>query len=99
VIDYRFLPAAEEEMVEAALFYEAAGSGLGHDFLGDVQRGVDLLRERPQLGRSMGRGLRQALLTRFPFSLIYALEPEAVLIVAVAHQRRRPGYWRTRRIR
>jgi len=45
MIAYRFLSPAEEEMTEAALFYEAASNGLGSDFLNDVQRVVDRLRE------------------------------------------------------
>jgi plasmid stabilization system protein ParE len=96
MIGYRFLLPAEEEMTEASVFYEAATSGLGADFLDDVHRIVGMLREHPELGRSIDQGFRQALLHRFPFSLIYSIEVDAVLIVAVAHQRRRPDYWRSR---
>ena len=96
MIDYRFLPPAEEEMVEASRFYEAGSSGLGLEFLDDVQRVIDTLRERPKLGQQVGRNLRRALLRRFPFSLFYSEEPDGILVVAVAHQRRRPGYWRGR---
>jgi plasmid stabilization system protein ParE len=93
---YRFLPPAEDEMIEASRFYQREAAGLGFEFLDDVERVVDALREYPKFGRSIGRGLRRALLRRFPFSLIYADEPDEILIVAVAHQRRRPGYWRRR---
>ena len=96
MIGYRFLLPAEEEMTEASVFYEAATSGLGADFLDEVGRVINILREHPELGRPVGRGLRRALLHRFPFSLIYSVEVGAVLIVAVAHQRRRPDYWRNR---
>jgi plasmid stabilization system protein ParE len=96
MMGYRFLSPAEEEMTEASLFYEGASAGLGSDFFDDVQRVIDVLREHPALGRRVGRGLRQALLHRFPFSLIYSVETAEVLIVAVAHQKRRPGYWRDR---
>jgi plasmid stabilization system protein ParE len=93
MIGFRYLPPAEEEMTEASLFYELESAGLGFEFLDDVQRVVDALREYPKLGRSIGRGIRRALLRRFPFSLIYSEEPDGILIVAVAHQKRRPGYW------
>ena len=96
MIGYRFLPPAEEEMIEASLFYEAESSGLGVELLDDVQRVIDVLREHPKLGQSVGRGLRRALLRRFPLSLIYSEQPDAVLVVPVAHQKRRPGYWRER---
>jgi toxin ParE1/3/4 len=96
MIGYRFLLPAEEEMTEASVFYEAASPNLGVDFLDDVQRGVDLLRGQPAIGQSVGSGLRRILLHRFPFCLIYAVEADAILIIAVAHQRRQPDYWRKR---
>jgi toxin ParE1/3/4 len=96
MMGYRFLPPAEEEMTEASLFYEDASAGLGSDFFDDVQRVIDALREHPFLGRHVGRGLRQTLLYRFPFSLIYAAETDEILVVAVAHHKRRPWYWKHR---
>ena len=62
----------------------------------DVDRVINLLRNHPMLGRQLENNLRRALLRRFPFSLIYAVEANAIVIVAVSHQRRRPGYWRDR---
>jgi hypothetical protein len=50
MIGYLFLRPADEEMTEASLFYEAASTGLGTDFLNDVQRVVGSLREYPYLG-------------------------------------------------
>ena len=96
MIGYRFLLPAEEEMTEASVFYEAATSGLGAGFLGEVGRVISILREHPELGQPVGHGLRRALLHRFPFSLIYSVEVATLVIVAVAHQRRRPDYWRNR---
>lgn len=95
-MSYRFLTSAEEEMTEAALFYDEKVSGLGTDFIDDVQRVVDRLRTYPTLGQVVSGDLRRIVLSRFPFSLIYSIEPEGLLIVAVAHQRRRPGYWHER---
>src|SRR5712664_2528681 len=85
MIDYRFLLPAEEEMTEASVFYEAASPDLGVDFLDDVHRGVDVVRAHPGIGQEVGRGLKRVLLHRFPFSLIYAVEADAILIIAVAH--------------
>ena len=96
MIGYRFLLPAEEEMTDASVFYEAATSGLGAGFLDEIQRVVNILCDHPELGQPVGRGLRRALLHRFPFSIIYSVEIDALLIVAVAHQRRQPDYWRNR---
>jgi toxin ParE1/3/4 len=96
MIAYRFLSEAEEEMIAAGLFYEAAAAGLGRDFLDDVQQALDRLREYPELGVEVGVGLRRSLLHRFPFVVIYAVESDGILVVALAHARRRPGYWQSR---
>lgn len=93
---YRFLSPAEDEMIEAALFYESRSNGLGNDFLDDVQRAVDRLSEYPHSGEPVDSRLRRTLLHRFPFSLIYAVEPASIVIIAVAHHGRAPGYWRSR---
>ena len=99
MIGYRFLSLAEEEMSEAASFYEAASHGFGEKFLADVQHTVDRLRTHPELGVDVSANLRRALLLRFPFSLSYSVEADEILIVSVAHHRRRPGYWRSRNVR
>ena len=93
---YRFLWPAEEEMSEAALFYELSLDGLGSDFLDDVQRAVERLSNYPHSGEPIDSEFRRTLLHRFPFSLIYALERLGLVIVAVAHHGRAPGYWRSR---
>jgi plasmid stabilization system protein ParE len=96
MIGYRFLSPAEAEMTEAALFYEAASSGLGNDFLDDVQQAMGRLCEYPQAGEVVASGLRRMLLHRFPFSIIYSVETDVILVVAIAHHGRRPGYWQSR---
>ena len=96
MIGYRFLAPADQEMTEAAVFYEIESPGLGVDFLNDLQLAVDTLRAHPSLGAPVGRRLRRGLLHRFPFSLIYVIENDEMLVVAVAHEKRRPDYWRDR---
>ena len=98
MIRYRFLSPAEEEMTEAAVFYEAAACELGSDFLDDVQRAIDLLCDYPQAGELIDSSLRRTQLRRFPFSLIYMVEENFIVIVAVAHHGREPGYWHSRAI-
>jgi plasmid stabilization system protein ParE len=95
-VSARFLEKAEEEMYEAAAFYEGRTNGLGERFLDDIQACVDRISERPHMGRQVGEHFRVVLARRFPFSVIYAVEEATTVIVAVAHQRRRPGYWRDR---
>lgn len=96
MIGYRFLLPAEEEMTEAAIFYENASANLGVDFLHDIDHVINLLRNHPLLGERVDNELRRAILHRFPFSIIYAVDSDTILIIAVAHHSRRPDYWRER---
>jgi plasmid stabilization system protein ParE len=91
-----FLPAAREEFLVAAQHYDAAAPGLGYDFIAAVERAVARIGTFPDHGSPHLLGTRRVVLPRFPFSVVYLPEREAVLVVAVAHHSRRPGYWRDR---
>ena len=91
-MNLRFLDPAEEEMLEAARTYEDQAGGLGERFLDEVEGCMELLLDRPHIGRRVGE-FRRFPLRKFPFTLIYALEGDDLVVVAVAHSRRRPGYW------
>jgi plasmid stabilization system protein ParE len=96
VIPYTFHPDADAELEEAALFYESRMAGLGRSFAAEVERTVALVREYPDAGSTVGPKRRRVLVARFPYSIVYRQDSDAIVIVAVAHQRRRPGYWRRR---
>jgi plasmid stabilization system protein ParE len=91
-----FLPAAREELLAAASHYDAAAPGLGHDFIAAVERAVARIAAFPEHGSPHLRGARRIILRRFPFSVVYLFEADVVLVVAIAHHSRRPGYWRAR---
>ncbi len=90
------LEEAEEEMEYAALYFAAEADGLGALFADDIQEALASIRMYPQLGSVIVGPYRRKLLSRFPFSIIYVAESEAITIVAVAHHRRRPDYWQNR---
>ena len=91
-----FLPAAREEFFAAAKHYEAVAPGLGHDFIKAVEKAVARLAAFPEHGSPYLLGTRRIVLRRFPFSVVYIVEAEVILVVAVAHHGRKPGYWRAR---
>jgi len=93
-----FLEPAEEEMLEAATYYENQALGLGQDFLAQVQRAVDLIVENPRSGGVMRGEIRRRLVPRFPFGILYHIDPAEIVVIAVMHLRRRPGYWMDRGI-
>ncbi len=91
-----FLPAAEAELREAAQFYERRCPRLGHDFFDEVERVVASIVEQPYSGVRISRNIRRRILRRFPFGVLYSVEQDGILVVAVMHLRRRPGYWKVR---
>lgn len=91
-----FLPAAEEEFLEAVAAYEAARPGVGGEFLAEVERAARRIISFPDHGSPYLAGTRRIVLRRFPYNVVYWPDPEDLLVVAVAHQRRKPGYWRGR---
>lgn len=68
--EYQFLPEAEEEMNEAARFYEGRSEGLGEDFLDEVQHTAESTLAFPQSGPVISENLRRRMLRRFPFGLL-----------------------------
>lgn len=83
-------------MIDAARFYESAADGLGGDFLDDIQHAIDSIRTQPEVGSPVAQGFRRTLVRRFPYSIIYVVEPGQIVVAAIAHQRRRPGFWQGR---
>jgi plasmid stabilization system protein ParE len=91
-----FHPEAQHELNEAAERYEGEVTGLGERLGAEVERATTLLLRHPEIGAPLDEDLRSWVLYRFPFTLIYSVSTEAVRVVAVAHQSRRPEYWRSR---
>ncbi len=92
-----FHPEASAEFTAAVEWYEGERPGLGAAFAAAVQQTVHQAAETPLAGAPVGAALRRVLVPAFPYAVWYAVEPTRLWIVAVAHFRRRPGYWRHRR--
>jgi toxin ParE1/3/4 len=92
----RFLPAAQEELDAAALYLDKRVQGLGEELVDDVERTGALVVEFPQIGRQLDSTHRVVPVQCFSFNLIYRTIGGDTVVVAVAHKRRRPGYWRRR---
>ena len=89
------LPEAEEELAEAAEWYEAKRPGLGIELVAIVDCAFDEIREAP-LSYAQWRSdrlYRRKVLTRFPYVIFFRADEVAVEVIAVAHAHRRPGYW------
>ncbi len=97
----RVLEAAANEAAEAAAWYERERPGLGVKFQQAVDAALDLLEQdvvplMPVSGASGERGAKRLIFKRFPYDVIVRKHASEILVIAVAHHSRHPGYWRSR---
>ena len=97
----RFEDEADAEYREAGRWYDAKQAGLGVEFFDEVDATVRRILDFPQSGERVRRlprelSVRRLAVARFPYHVVY-LEPTTELrLLAIAHDRRRPGYWKKR---
>ncbi|MBI4412563.1 MAG: type II toxin-antitoxin system RelE/ParE family toxin [Deltaproteobacteria bacterium] len=92
----RFLSLAEREVNDAVAWYNEQSDNLGREFLDELDRAVRRVVSFPISCPELTPGLRRCLLARFPYGIIYGVEDDTVVVVAVAHLHRKPNYWSDR---
>jgi plasmid stabilization system protein ParE len=97
----RYHAAAAEEAEQAAAWYFAERTALGLDFERELSVAVSLLRQSPIPSTPYPRlpkklGVHKITFKRFPYNLVFVERDNSLLILAIAHQARRPGYWKRR---
>lgn len=92
----RFHSDAADEFIQAIAWYEQQEPGLGRRFSNAVQASIDLASLFPTVGTPYRGKSRRILLKDFPYFIVYTFIDEVLLIVAVAHFRRKAGYWSKR---
>jgi plasmid stabilization system protein ParE len=95
-MNYRFHPEAESEFHEACDYYEAKREGLGGRFGGAFREALARVLQRPLAWGLLETPYHLCRLKRFPYGILYELREEEVIIVAVMHLHRGPGYWQDR---
>ncbi len=100
-MDVHILEEAEAEIRSAASWYEEQRSGLGDDFLAEIEHALETIAKMPQAFSQAtppqpGREVRRYVTKRFRYSVFYEVRADDVLILAVTHPRQRPGVWRER---
>ena len=91
-----FLPLAQQELDDAVAWYNEQATGLGHEFLDEMDRVVRRTVVFPMSCSEIEPGVRRCLLARFPYGLIYGVDGEMIVVVAVAHLHREPHHWMDR---
>lgn len=89
---------AEADLDQAFRWYEDQRLGLGREFLAVVDEHLDRLVGNPRHYPEIHRGLRRALIRRFPYAIFFLMNAKFVVILAVRHQAREPFRWPKRRL-
>jgi len=91
-----FHPEAAEEAEAALTWYRQRSPKAAAGFLAEIEDAIEAIAANPERWPAFGYRTRRCLLRRFPFLIVYRELPEAIQVLAVAHGRRRPGYWKQR---
>ena len=93
---YEFHPAALEEYRQTALWYAEREPSVGLQFVASVEDAIARIVEAPRRWRVVEEDVRRCVTRIFPFGILYTIEDDYVLINAIAHFSREPGYWKSR---
>ena len=96
MISVIFDPEARSEFQAVIRYYEDCQRGLGRRFRLLVESAVQKIVEAPFIYRILKAPYRRYLLPKFPYSIIYSIEPDHIRIITIAHNKRKPGYWSKR---
>jgi plasmid stabilization system protein ParE len=100
-LQVRFEDEADTEYRAAGRWYEGRRTGLGFEFFDAVDAAVGQVLALPRSGERVPRmpaelPVRRLAVKRFPYRVVYLETPPELRILAIAHDRRRPGYWKSR---
>ena len=88
-----FLEAAQTELDEAFDWYELQQANLGVQFLTEFDAAIRRVIAYPKSYALLGSDIRRCLIKRFPYGVLYGIDGDRIVIVAVAHLHRKPNYW------
>lgn len=93
---YAFHPEAHFEYLAAASYYDGEQPGLGARFSMEVEAAIARIVEAPLRWPVFEDDVRRCMTRTFPYAILYSVEHDSILILAVMHCSRRPGYWKRR---
>ena len=93
---YAFHPEALQEYSEAVKYYVERDVNLAQRFINSVEEAIFKIREYPNRYPTIEGDIRRCLVKRFPYALLYTVSQDSILILAVMHSNRKPGYWKYR---
>ncbi|WNZ49145.1 type II toxin-antitoxin system RelE/ParE family toxin [Leptolyngbya boryana CZ1] len=94
---YVFHPEALAEYAEAVQYYNRQRPEVAQAFINAVENAIYRIQESPESWSAIEEDVRRCLTQRFPYGILYTIEEDYLLILAVMHCSREPGYWKERR--
>lgn len=92
----RFLSPARHELNEAVRYFNWQRAGLGDEFRDEAWETIKRIKEFPLAWHPLGGAIRRCQMIRFPYGVVYEPSNHEIVVIAVAHMHRDPGYWRVR---
>jgi hypothetical protein len=93
---FSFHPEAEDEFIDAVAYYEDCEIGLGLDLLREVYATIQNVVDYPAMWPEIEHEIRRCLVHRFPYGVLYSIEPKCIFILAIMNLHRDPDYWKHR---
>jgi toxin ParE1/3/4 len=93
---YVFHPQALTEYAEAVQYYAQQRAEIAQAFIDAIENTIYRIREAPVRWPLVEGNVRRCLTRKFPYAILYKTQPEHILILAVMHASREPGYWKDR---
>lgn len=91
-----FHPSVLPEVQAAYTWYEEQATGLGDDFITELESAYKSIKQLPTTWPKLGKNTRRFVLTKFPYAVVYKPDKDTCFILAVMHQSRKPLYWQDR---
>ena len=91
-----FLPIAETELDKAYHWYESQQPNLGVQFLNEINQSLKRITAYPEALVKITPDIRRCLVKRFPYGVLYGIDSDKIIVVAVMHLHRKPDYWLSR---
>ena len=89
----KFLEQAEFEVKKAVEYYNSNSNGWGFEFAFEIQKTISRIIANPEAWTKISKRARKCKCNKFPYSVIYFLDKEEIIVVAIMHLKRKPNYW------
>lgn len=91
-----FHQAAKEEFLKTRDYYDKLFFGLGKSFIIEIEKTINIIKRNPLAYPIIKQNIRNAVIMKFPYSILYIIENDKIYLLAIMHQKRKPLYWKNR---